>query len=115
MVNATGMRAVFQFLYPSTAQTGSFFVHGSFGQGRMLKLLAGDWIEKPIGNVVPISLLGHSFVTVLVVSASGLTYKGEVLHTGCGGFEVNRSSYDLGDPFTHRSLSLPGGTAPRSG
>eukprot|EP00964_Phaeocystis_antarctica_P120456 scaffold84207_cov56-Phaeocystis_antarctica.AAC.4 len=37
MVNATGLRAVFQFVYPSTAQTGSFIMHGTFGSGGMVK------------------------------------------------------------------------------
>ena len=103
MVNATGLRAVFQFVYPSTAQTGSFLMHGTFGSGGMVKLLAGKWIDQPSGNVVPVSLLG-------VLQPSGLTYRGEVLHTGCGSFEVNRSVFDLGNPFSASTLSLPGGT-----
>jgi len=101
MVNATGLRAVFQFLYPSTAQTGSFLMHGTFGSGGVVKLLSGKWIDQPPGNVVPVSLLG-------VLQPSGLTYRGEVLHTGCGSFEVNRSAFDLGDPFAAPTLSLPG-------
>ena len=47
----------------------------------MIKLHAGKWIDQPSGNVVPVSLLG-------VLQPSGLTYRGEVLHTGCGSFEV---------------------------
>ena len=101
MVNATGLRAVFQFVYPSTAQTGSFLMHGTFGSGGVVKLLSGKWIDQPPGNVVPVSLLG-------VLQPSGLTYRGEVLHTGCGSFEVNRSAFDLGDPFAAPTLSLPG-------
>ena len=101
MVNATGLRAVFQFVYPSTAQTGSFLMHGTFGNGGVVKLLSGKWIDQPPGNVVPVSLLG-------VLQPSGLTYRGEVLHTGCGSFEVNRSAFDLGDPFAAPTLSLPG-------
>ena len=101
MVNATGLRAVFQFVYPSTAQTGSFLMHGTFGSGGVVKLLSGKWIDQPPGNVVPVSLLG-------VLQPSGLTYRGEVLHTGCGSFEVNRSAFDLGDPFSAPTLSLPG-------
>ena len=101
MVNATGLRAVFQFVYPSTAQTGSFLMHGTFGNGGVVKLLSGKWIDQPPGNVVPVSLLG-------VLQPSGLTYRGEVLHTGCGSFEVNRSAFDLGDPFSAPTLSLPG-------
>ena len=51
----------------------------------MIKLLAGKWIDQPSGNVVPVSLLG-------VLQPSGLTYRGEVLHTGCGSFEVNTAA-----------------------
>ena len=42
------------------------------------------------------------------VVEDGETPSVTVLHTGCGSFEVNRSAFDLGDPFSAPTLSLPG-------
>uniref|UniRef100_A0A7S4BC79 Uncharacterized protein n=1 Tax=Chrysotila carterae TaxID=13221 RepID=A0A7S4BC79_CHRCT len=92
------VHAVFHFVYPASTQQGAFEVHGIYGENSVLKLTPTRWLHKPPGRVVPVGLAG-------VVSDSGGRFKGEVLHSNCGGFDVNTTQDDLHDEVRH--LHLP--------
>ena len=86
--NSTNVEAIFQFIYPTSTQHGAFWVSGTFGATRALKLAPGGaWLGAPPPRVVPVGLLG-------VISDEGRRFKGEVLHGGCGSFDVNITTWD---------------------
>ena len=86
--NASAVEAVFQFVYPTTTQHGAFWVSGQFGATRALKLAPTTaWLTPAPPRVVPVGLLG-------IISDEGRRFKGEVLHGGCGGFDVNLTTWD---------------------
>ena len=79
---------MFQFVYPTTAQHGAFWVSGQFGATRALKLAPTTaWLTPAPPRVVPVGLLG-------IISDEGRRFKGEVRHGGCGGFDVNLTTWD---------------------
>lgn len=107
------VNAVFHFVYPSSTQHGAFELKGSWvNEGRVLRLVPGDWLDAPPTRVVPVGIAG-------VVSGDGSRFKGEVLNAGCGGFDVNLTradvaagaTVDLGDA----TLDLPVRATPASG
>ena len=105
-VTESTVNAVFHFVYPSSGQYGAFELSGSFSakEGRLLRLNPGEWVHRAPGKVLQIGLAG-------IVSADGSRIKGEVMHMGCGGFDLNRTSDDL-EPGTWRFGEMEvGGTA----
>ncbi|KAL1523499.1 hypothetical protein AB1Y20_018437 [Prymnesium parvum] len=108
--DAAAVDAIFHFVYPRSTLHGAFSMRGSFSSdlGRLLLLTPREWIHRPPGKVVPIGLAG-------LVSADGARIAGEVLHSGCGSFELNRTAID-GAPAAFRlgeaKVRLPEGASP---
>ena len=108
-VKATSFSAVFHFLYPTSSQHGAFAMSGTISEATeetqsILRLKPGNWVHKAPGKVMPVGLTG-------VISLGGSRIKGEVMHLGCGGFDVNRTQLDFGVG----TLTLGAdGTAPRA-
>ena len=94
--NADGeVSAVFHFVYPTSTQHGAYQMHGSFRKGlksNLLELEPGEWIHKA-AKVVKVGVIG-------VFTDDGLSYKGEILHSNCRGFQVNKTTVDVSPPGT---------------
>ena len=103
MADAPAVTAAFHFIYPTTSQTGAFAMSGTISNENILRLQPGEWLQKPPGKkVIPVGLAG-------IVSDDGTRIKGEVMHLGCGSFDVNRTVVDV-SPGT-LTLSADGTTA----
>jgi len=85
-VNASRIEAVFDFAHEPSGASGKFSMHGTYEPAsRVIRLQAGDWLERP-ASYVTVDLTGH-------VSADGRSVTGQVIGPGCGRFSLNR----LGD------------------
>ncbi|KAL3913146.1 MAG: hypothetical protein SGPRY_008088 [Prymnesium sp.] len=89
-VSEVDVSAVFHFVYPSSSQHGAYTMSGQFStsEGRLLRLHPKEWVDRPPGKVEPVGLAG-------VISPDGLRIKGEIMHLGCDGFDVNRTKLDV--------------------
>ena len=106
-----GISAAFHFIYPESTQHGAYLVRGHFSHGgRILRLLPatsaadGGWLHRA-SKIIPVGLLG-SF------EAEGATFKGQILHSSCSGFQISRTDADVSPPRADVDLDGTAGGAP---